>query len=364
MKQCLLQVGAVLGSLTLLASGLSGCQSKPIASSSSGSGTSGSGVIASDSVVNVYSARHYDSDAALFKKFSTQSGIKINVVEGQDDDLIERIKNEGVNSPADVFITVDAGRLWRAEQKQLFQTVSSKVLEQRIPANLRHPKGYWFGLTKRARVIAYSKNKVQPSQLSTYEALADPQWKGKVCVRGSNNVYNQSLLGSMIESKGAAATETWAKGLVQNFARPPQGGDIDQIKAIAVGQCEVALVNHYYYLRMQQGQNPKNRELAAKVSLFFPNQGDRGTHINISGAGVVANAPHRATAIKFLEFLTTAEAQEDFAQGNDEYPVVADAPLPKPLKAFGTFKTDVINVSAYGRNSPEAVKIADRVGWK
>jgi iron(III) transport system substrate-binding protein len=359
MKNCLFRVGVALGSAALLASGLSGCQSKPMSPKTSGSGT-----IAPERTVNVYSARHYDSDAALFKKFSAQSGIKINVVEGQDDELIERIKTEGVNSPADVFITVDAGRLWRAEQKQLFQAVDSKVLEQRIPANLRHPKGYWFGLTKRARAIAYSKDKVQPSQLSTYEALAAPQWKGKVCVRSSNNVYNQSLLGSMIESKGAAATEVWAKGLVQNFARPPQGGDIDQIKAIAVGECEVGLVNHYYYLRMQEGKNPKNRELAAKVNLFFPNQGDRGTHINISGAGVVANAPHRAAAIEFLEFLTTSEAQKDFAQGNDEYPVVADAPLPPPLKGFGKFKTDVVNVSAYGRNSPEAVKIADRAGWK
>jgi iron(III) transport system substrate-binding protein len=359
MKNGLFRVGAALGSATLMIVGLSGCQSNPVSPSASDSGA-----IAPGMTVNVYSARHYDSDAALFKRFSTQSGIKINVVEGKDDELIERIKNEGVNSPADIFITVDAGRLWRAEQKQLFQAVESKVLEQRIPANLRHPSGYWFGLTKRTRVIAYNKGKVQPSQLLTYEALADSKWKGKVCVRSSNNVYNQSLLGSMIESKGGAATEAWAKGLVLNFARPPQGGDIDQIKAIAVGECEVGLVNHYYYLRMQEGQNPKNRELAAKVGLFFPNQGDRGTHVNISGAGLVANAPHRDSAIKFLEFLTTPEAQESFALGNDEYPVVADVPLPKPLKAFGTFKMDVVNVSAYGRNSPEAVKIADRVGWK
>ncbi len=319
---------------------------------------------ASDKVVNVYSARHYDSDAALFKQLTQESGLKINVVEGQDDELIERLKTEGANSPADVFITVDAGRLWRAQEQQLFQPIQSKILDQRIPANLRNPKGYWFGLTKRARVIAYNKTKVKPAQLSTYEALAEPQWKGKVCVRSSNNVYNQSLLGSMIQSKGAKVTEDWAKGLVQNFARSPQGGDTDQIKAVAVGECDVAIVNHYYFLRLQQSKKPENRKLMAKVGLFFPNQGDRGTHVNISGAGVTTHAPHKQAAIQFIEFLTGPEAQKLFAEGNDEYPVVANAPLPEPLKAFGTFKTDIVNVSAYGRNSPEAVKIADRVGWK
>lgn len=347
--------------------GLVGCQSSsegPDAPGATVPNDASSSVNASDGVVNVYSSRHYDSDAALFKKFSEESGIKINVVEGKDDELIERIKNEGVNSPADVFITVDAGRLWRAEQQKLFQPVKSSVLEERIPANLRHPEGYWFGLTRRARVIAYDSDKVQPTQLSTYEALAEPQWKGRVCVRSSGNVYNQSLLGSMIESKGVAATETWAKGLAQNLARPPQGGDTDQLKAIAAGQCDVALVNHYYYLRLQQDKDPKNRELVSKVKLFFPNQGDRGTHINISGAGIVANAPHKASALKFLEFLTTPETQESFGQGNNEYPAATNAPLPEPLKAFGTFKTDIINVNTYGRNSPEAVKISDRVGWK
>jgi iron(III) transport system substrate-binding protein len=319
---------------------------------------------AAEQVVNVYSARHYDSDAELFAKLTQESGIKVNVVEGKDDELIERLKTEGVSSPADVFITVDAGRLWRAEKNGLFQPIQSKVLDERIPANLRHPKGLWFGLTKRARVIAYSKAKVKPAQLSTYEALAQPQWKGKVCVRSSNNVYNQSLLGSMIESKGVATTEAWAKGLVQNFARPPQGGDIDQIKAIAVGECEVALVNHYYYLRLQQSKKAENQALAAKVGIFFPNQGDRGTHVNISGVGVTTHAPHKAAAIRFIEFLTGPEAQKVFAEGNDEYPAVPNTPLPESLKAFKTFKTDTINVSAYGRNSETAVKIADRVGWK
>lgn len=340
----------------LLSSLMSGCGPK--------TGPTGVSGASDDNVVNVYSARHYDSDAVLFKKLTEESGLKINVVEGQDDELIERLKTEGANSPADVFITVDAGRLWRAEQQKLFQPIQSKVLDQRIPANLRHPQGYWFGLTKRARVIVYNKAKVKPAQLSTYEALAQPEWKGKVCVRSSNNVYNQSLLGSMIQSKGEKATEVWAKGLVQNFARSPQGGDTDQIKAVAVGKCDVAIANHYYFLRLQQSQKPENQKLMAKVGLFFPNQSDRGTHANISGAGVTTHAPHKKAAIQFIEFLTSPEAQKLFAEGNDEYPVVANAPLPEPLKAFGTFKTDVVNVSAYGRNSPEAVKIADRVGWK
>jgi iron(III) transport system substrate-binding protein len=314
--------------------------------------------------LNVYSARHYDSDDLIYKKFTDETGIKVNVVAGKDDELIERIKSEGAQSPADVFITVDAGRLWRAEQKALFQPVKSQILEERIPKSLRHPEGYWFGLTKRARVIIYNKAKVKPSALSTYEALAEPQWKGKVCVRSSSNVYNQSLLGSMLATDGAPKTEAWAKGLVQNFARSPQGGDTDQIKAVAVGQCQVAIVNHYYLVRLQHSKNAQNREMAEKIGVFFPNQGDRGTHVNISGAGVVTNAPHKESAVKFLEFLTQKDAQNIFAQENEEFPVVADVSLSPALKPLGTFKSDTVNVSTYGRNSDAAVKIADRAGWK
>lgn len=314
--------------------------------------------------VNVYSARHYDSDAQLFTQFTKETGIKVNLVEGKDDELLERIKSEGKNSPADVFITVDAGRLWRAQQKDLFQPVTSQVLTQRIPANLRHPQGLWFGLTKRARVIAYNKAKVQPQQIKKYEDLTQPQWQKQVCVRSSNNVYNQSLLGSMVASQGEAATEVWAKGLVKNFARPPQGGDIDQIKAVAVGECQVALVNHYYYLRMQHGTKEADRAIAAKVGLIFPNQADRGTHVNISGAGLVAHAPHREAGIKLIEFLSGAAAQKIFAEGSDEYPVVTDAAMGDRLKALGAFKSDAVNVSAYGSHNEAVVKIADRAGWK
>ncbi len=314
--------------------------------------------------VNVYSARHYDTDQTLYTNFTQQTGIKVNLIEGKDDELLERIKSEGRNSPADVLLTVDAGRLWRAQQEGLLQPVSSTVLTQAIPANLREPEGHWFGLTKRARVIAYNKDKVKPTDLSTYEALAEPQWQGRVCIRSSSNIYNQSLLGSMIESEGAAKTEQWAKGLVSNLAREPEGGDIDQLKAIAAGQCDVAISNHYYVARLATSQDPQDQAVVAKVGVFFPNQKDRGTHVNISGAGVVNTAPHKENAIAFIEYLASPAAQKVFAESNNEYPVVEGVEVASILNSYGEFKADEINVSAYGRNSPEAVKIADRVGWK
>jgi iron(III) transport system substrate-binding protein len=314
--------------------------------------------------VNVYSARHYDTDEALYDNFTKETGIQVNVIEGKEDELLERIKSEGTNSPADVFITVDAGRLWRAEEEDTLQPITSPVLEKAIPENLRHPDGLWFGLTERARIIVYNKKEVKPSELSTYEALAEPQWKGRVCVRSSSNVYNQSLLGSMVESKGVEATENWARGLVTNFAREPEGGDIDQIKAVAAGQCDVAIANHYYVARLAKSADPQEQATANQVGVFFPNQNSRGTHINISGVGVVADAPNKENAIKFLEYLVSPEAQKIFAEGNNEYPVVAGVETAPILNSYGDFKSDSVNVSAYGRNSPEAVKIADRVGWK
>lgn len=319
---------------------------------------------ASTGEVNVYSARHYDTDQALYDNFTEQTGIQVNVIEGKEDELLERIKSEGANSPADVFITVDAGRLWRAEEEDILQPIASPVLEKAIPSNLRHPDDLWFGLTERARIIVYNKKEVKPSELSTYEALAEPQWKGRVCVRSSTNVYNQSLLGSMVESEGVEATENWAKGLVANFAREPEGGDIDQIKAVAAGQCDVAITNHYYVARLAKSADPQEQATANQVGVFFPNQNGRGTHINISGAGVVADAPHKENAVKFLEYLVSPEAQKIFAEGNNEYPIVAGAATAPILNGYGDFKSDSINVSAYGRNSPEAVKIADRAGWK
>lgn len=314
--------------------------------------------------VNVYSARHYDTDEVLYDNFTEQTGVRVNVIEGKEDELLERIKSEGTNSPADVFITVDAGRLWRAEEEGVLQPMTSSTLEKAIPRNLRHPDGLWFGLTERARIIVYNKERVKPSELSTYEALAEPQWKGRVCVRSSTNVYNQSLLGSMIASEGVEATENWAKRLVANFAREPEGGDTDQIKAVAAGQCDVAIANHYYVARLAKSADPQEQAAANQVGVFFPNQSGRGTHINISGAGVVADAPNQGNAVKFLEYLVSPEAQKIFAEGNNEYPVVAGVATAPILDSYGDFKSDSINVSAYGRNSPEAVKIADRVGWK
>lgn len=327
-------------------------------------GCSNQGNSGENQAVNIYSSRHYDTDDQLYQSFTEETGIKVNVIEGDADQLIERIKSEGQNSPADVFITVDAGRLWRAEEADILQPVSSAVLEKAIPANLRHPQGLWFGLTRRARVIAYAKDRVQPTELSTYEDLTSSKWKNRLCVRSSNNIYNQSLVASMIETKGIAATRQWAQGLVANFAREPEGGDIEQIKAVAAGQCDVALINHYYWARLASSQDPQERAIANQVGLFFPNQNDRGTHINISGAGVTQSAPNQENAVEFLEFLVSPEAQEIFASGNQEYPVVSGAQLSPAVAKLGDFQSDAVNVSAYGQNNPEAVKLMDEVGWK
>lgn len=316
--------------------------------------------------VNVYSSRHYDTDDQIYAAFTAQTGIRVNLIEGGEDELIERIRAEGPNSPADVLITVDAGRLWRAQQAGLLQPIHSETLEARIPANLREPEGYWFGLAKRARVIMYSTERVDPSELSTYEALADPKWRGRVLVRSSSHVYNQSLVASMIEALGPEATERWARGLVANFARRPQGADTDQIKAIAAGEGDVALANTYYLARLAKSSNPEDRAIAARVAPFFPNQGpgDRGAHVNISGAGVVATSRHRDSAVALLEFLTSDMAQAMFAQGSLEYPVVPGVPLDPVLAGFGTFREDSVNAARYGANSAQALAIMDRAGWR
>lgn len=314
--------------------------------------------------INLYTARHYDTDNALYQDFTKDTGIKINIIEGEADQLIERIKSEGANSPADIFITVDAGRLWRAEQAGILQPVSSQSLAAVVPASLRSPQNSWFGLSKRARVIVYNKEQVNPNQLSTYEALAQPQWQGKVCARSSSNTYNQSLVTWMIEKDGAAATENWIKGLVKNFARPPEGNDVSQLKDVAAGECDVAMVNHYYVARLMQSKDPEDQKVADQIGVFFPNQQQAGTHVNISGAGVVKTAPHKEAAIKFLEFLATPEAQEIFTNLNNEIPIVSGMKPNKTVASFGNFKASDINVAAYGENNPEAVKLMDSAGWK
>jgi iron(III) transport system substrate-binding protein len=309
--------------------------------------------------VNIYSSRHYNTDDQLYAGFTEKTGIEVNLIEGKDDELIERITSEGVNSPADVLLTVDGGRLWRAEQAGIFAPVESKILTEKIPANLRHPNNLWFGYSKRARVIMYNKDKVDPAQLSTYEDLANPKWKGKIIIRSSSNVYNQSLVAGFIEEQGEAATEAWIKGLVANLARPPQGTDTDQIEGVAAGLGDITLANTYYLARYADDQ-----AIFDKVGVFFPNQEGRGTHVNISGGGLMKNAPNQKNAITFLEYLASPKAQEFFALGNNEYPVVAGTPVAPVIDGFGKFKDDITNVSAYGKNNAMAVKIMDRSGWK
>lgn len=314
--------------------------------------------------LNLYSSRHYDTDDQLYEGFRQATGIRVNVVEAEADQLIERIKGEGQNSPADILMTVDAGRLWRAEQEGLFQPVTSATLTNAIPASLRHPDGLWFGLTKRARVIMYNKTVVNPRELSTYEDLVDPKWRGRILVRSSTNIYSQSLVGSLIAAHGAAQTETWVRGFVANFARDPEGGDTDQIKAAAAGLGDIAIANTYYLARLIKSDKREDRQVAETMGVFFPNQGDRGTHVNISGAGVVKTAPNREAAIQFLEYLVSPAAQEIFAQSNNEYPVVEGVALDSVVAGFGQFKADPLNAAVFGRNNPEALRITDRAGWK
>lgn len=320
---------------------------------------------ADEKVVNIYSARHYQSDEALYAEFTKTTGIRVNRIEAGEDALIERIRNEGAHSPADVLITADAGRLWRAEQLGLLQPVHSAMLDARIPPNFRDPGGQWYGFSLRARVIAYNKAKVKPEEVATYESLADPKWKGRICVRSGMHVYNLSLLASLIEHLGKDKAEAWAKAVRANLARAPKGGDIDQLRGVAAGECDVALSNHYYYVRLARSSKEADREVARKVAIVFPNQAGRGTHFNISGAGIVKYAPHRAAAVIFLEFLASDAAQRYFAEGNNEWPAVPGVKTSNPvLASFGNVKHDALNVSAFGRNQAAAQKIFDAVGWR
>jgi iron(III) transport system substrate-binding protein len=314
--------------------------------------------------VNVYSAREEQLIKPLLDAFSKDTGIKVNLITGDDDPLLERLKREGENSPADVLITADAGRLHRAVENGSLQPVQSAKLNQAIPAHLRDAGNQWFGLTYRARVLFYNPATVKPTELTTYEDLADPKWKGRICVRSSGNIYNQSLLASMIAAKGAAAAEQWAQGLVANFARPPNGGDRDQIKAVASGQCDIAIANTYYYAQMLYGGDAAQKAAASKVKIAFPNQADRGTHINISGAGITASAKNKDNAIKLLEYMTLDDAQRWYSTTNGEYPVKRGIEASPELQSWGTFKSDALNLSALGKNNAQAVQIMDKVNWQ
>ena len=316
-------------------------------------------------VVNVYSGRHYQTDEALYAGFTKTTGIKVNRIEASEDAIIERIRNEGERSPADVMITVDAGRLWRADQLALFQPAKSATLEKRIPESLRHPEGHWFGFSTRARVIAYNKERVKPGEISTYEELADPKWKGRVCMRSSTSIYNLSLMGALIDHLGESRAEAWAKGVRENLAQDPKGGDTDQLKAVAAGLCDVTVSNQYYYARLARSAKPDEKQVADKLGIVFPNQASWGTHVNISGAGVLKHAPHRAAAVRFLEYLASDEAQRYFADGNNEWPAVRGVKVDNPvLNSLGGFKADRINVAVLGKNQPSSQKIYDRVAWK
>ncbi|MEC4807317.1 MAG: Fe(3+) ABC transporter substrate-binding protein [Jaaginema sp. PMC 1079.18] len=314
--------------------------------------------------VNIYSSRHYDSDEILYENFESETGIKVNIIEGQAPELIERIKSEGENSPADVFITVDVGNLWKAEEEGLLQSVSSDKLEAAIPSYLRDQDSQWFALTKRARIIVYNKEKVKATELSTYEDLANSQWRGRVCIRSSSNIYNQSLVAAKIQELGEEKAQAWVEGLVANFAREPEGNDTAQIQAVASGECDVAIVNSYYVARLNRSNDPADQEVAARVGVFFPNQNAGGAHINISGAGVVANAPNQDNAVKLIEYLVTPEAQKVFADGNNEYPVINEVEANEVVKSLGDFKPSELAVETYGENNPNAVKVMDRAGWK
>ncbi len=324
---------------------------------------------AQEKVLNLYSARHYQTDEQLYQAFTKQTGIQIKRFESDDTQLVERLKTEGSNSQADVILLVDAARLWRAEEAGLFQPVKSKVLESRIPSNLRSNddgKGsQWFGFSTRARFIVYDKATVKPEDIATYEQLADPKLKGQVCTRSGSHPYMLSLIGAMIERNGEKATEEWARGMVANFARPPRGGDTDQIRGVASGECGVALTNSYYYVRLMRSEKPEDKEVIAKTGFVWPNQKTTGTHVNIAGAAVAKYAPNREAAVKFLEFLASDEAQVYFANGNNEWPVVSTAVAENPaLASLGKFKAETVPVSAMGKNQIAAQKILDRAGYK
>lgn len=319
-------------------------------------------------VVNVYSARHYPSDQTLFDMFTQETGIAVNAIQGVAEELMQRQQMEGDSSPADVLITVDAGNLWRAENAGLLQPVHSEVLDNVVPAHLRHPENLWFSFSSRARVILRDKNKVQDGDIPTYEELADPKWRGKVLITTSNSIYNQSLLASIIAADGAEAAEAWAKGLVANLARKPEGADTEQALALAAGVGELAVSNSYYFGRLL-GQGEETRKKLEHIGIVFPNQAGagssgRGTHINVSGGGVAAYAPNKENAVRFLEFLVSPEAQKVFADANYEFPVRAGVAPIDIVAAWGSFKSDPVNVSALGKNNAEAVRIMDRAGWR
>jgi iron(III) transport system substrate-binding protein len=323
----------------------------------------GAAAHAEEKVLNLYSARHYQTDEALYADFTKQTGIRINRIEGKDEELLERIKNEGANSPADVLLVVDAARMAQADALGLFAPVRSPVLEERIPAHLR--TNDWFAFSTRARIIVYNKASVKPDDVRSYESLADPRLKGKVCARSGSHPYNLSLGAAMIHHLGEQQAEQWAKGVVTNFARSPKGGDTDQIRAVAAGECGVAISNSYYLVRLMRSSKSEDKAVVERIGMIWPNQESYGTHINLSGGGMLKHAPHKEAAVRFLEYLVSDAAQTYFANGNNEWPVVKSAVARNPeLESLGSFKADELNVGVLARNTAAAQKIFDRAGWR
>ena len=314
--------------------------------------------------VSVYSHRHYEVDQRLFEAFTEETGVAVNVVNAGADELIQRLLAEGERTPADILITVDAGRLFRAKEAGLLQSISSDLLETRIPAHLRDPGGFWFGLTKRARVIVVDSERVAAGEIQSYEDLADPEWSDRVIVRSSSNIYNQSLFASIVAAHGVESAKDWAERFVKNLARDPKGNDRDQMKAIAAGTADVALVNTYYVGLMQSSDVPEERAVAEKLRVIFPNSSDRGTHVNVSGAGITAYAPNRENAIALLEFLVSDNAQAEYAAANFEYPVVEGVDVSDLVAGWGEFEEDRLSLVRLGELNRVAVTIMDEVGWK
>lgn len=314
--------------------------------------------------ITLYTHRHYDTDKEIFKKFEEQTGIEVKVVKASADELIQKMESEGDQSPADLILTVDAGRLVQAKSKGLLQSIQSETLNTIIPAHLRDTDNQWFSLTKRARVIVYNKDKVSPTELSTYEALSEAQWKKRILIRSSENIYNQSLMASIIANDGEEKAQEWAAGMVANFARSPKGNDRDQVKAILAGEGDIAIINTYYLGKLLTSSDATEVEAGKAVDVFFPNQDGRGTHINVSGIGVAKNAPNKENAVKFIEFLLSKESQEMFANVNYEYPVNAAAETAELLNSWGTFKEDQLPLSKLGELNKEAVILFDVVGWQ
>ncbi|ARK20780.1 Fe(3+) ABC transporter substrate-binding protein [Sporosarcina ureae] len=317
-----------------------------------------------DGEVNVYTARHYDVDAILYEDFTKQTGIKVNVIEAKAPELMERLKREGQNTPADLFITVDGGILNTAKEEGLLQPVESEEIEKTVPAELRDTDNQWIGLSTRARVIVYSKDRVKPEELSTYEDLATDKWKDKLLVRSSDSLYNQSLMASLIAIDGEEKAKEWAQGIADNLAREPEGGDRDQARAIVAGVGDVAIMNSYYVGRMSVSDEAEDVKVFDQIGVFFPNQETTGTHINISGAGLIKHSKNKDNAVKLIEYLTTAEAQEQVSEENFEFPVNEEAKLPEVMAEWGTFTPQKVDFADYGKYNPKAVELMNEVGWK